>query len=103
MAASAVSLNAFLRKLPELVVDNLTFVRDCRWTEYHLSNGAYKLHKVGYNCYAVERVPYSTNNYHAEWDSSKGCGDVFITGLVPGLIGKVSVILGDDVPDCEEE
>lgn len=92
------TLNTFLRKLPELAVDNILVVNDDKWTEYHLSNGCYKFRKIGYNTYAVDKVTDSKATYHAEWDSSETCGDVFIDRLVLTLHG-VRLILGDDVPD----
>lgn len=86
-----ISLNTFLRKLPELVVDNLTFKREYFDSEYFLVDGVWKLHKIGYNEYRANNA-----NTSWTWHSDIGAGDLHIQEVRTSITGVV-VILGDDV------
>lgn len=94
------TLNTFLRKLPELVVDNIQFVRNVNHSEYHVDNGIYRFHKIDYNSYSVKNLSNPRHLGGAQWGSSEGSGDIFITGLHLTLVG-VKIVLGEDVPDSE--
>ena len=95
---ATVSLNAFLRKLPELVVDNLTFHRKVRRSLYFIGDGVWKLRKVGYNKYVLQRfVLGDFVPYRGEWHSDPGTGDIQIVNINVSIRG-VNVFLGEDVP-----
>lgn len=83
------SLNDFLNKLPELVVDEMVFTRNQPDSEYGLRSGSWKLHKVGYKQYAVTPVQFG------KWFSDKDCGSICISKISLGVKG-VLVTLGDD-------
>lgn len=98
---ATVSLNAFLRKLPELVVDNLLFRRDDRLTEFYITNGTWKLRKLGYNEYAMrKRVEPKFVIQNGSWHSGTSAGDIRIQKVSISLEGVI-VTLGDDVLDGE--
>jgi hypothetical protein len=108
---ATVSLNAFLRKLPELVVDNLLFIRDDRLTEFYITNGTWKLRKLGYNEYAMrkrvepkfamrKRVEPKFVIQNGSWHSGTSAGDIRIQKVSISLEGVI-VTLGDDVLDGE--
>lgn len=92
------TLNTFLRNLPELVVDNILFVRNAEHSTYRIQKGVYSFHKIGYNEYEVKSITSSDRRHHTEWTSSEGAGDIFIQSLDISVTG-VRITLGDDVPD----
>lgn len=96
------TLNTFLRKLPELVVDSLTFRKDESPTNYLLHSGFWKFRKVGYNEYSLSKQIDGKFLATDSWHTDAGCGDLNITGIRLSPLG-VRVLLGDDVPDPDNQ
>lgn len=105
------TLNDFLRRLPELVVDDLVFQRHRCNSSFHIGEGVWKLHKTGYNEYDVSKLIGSESDglkiirnkgYRrtATWSSDKSAGDITILGLSNTLHG-VTVTLGRDLRNWE--
>lgn len=91
-----ITLNAFLRKLPELVVDNLTFHRNAERSLYFIGNGVWRLRKVGYNEYAMEkRTKNQFSPHRGTWHTNTGTGDIQIINIRLSFRG-IEVLLGED-------
>lgn len=100
-----ITLNSFLRNLPELVVDNLRFERSeaaSRYSDYYIDAGVWKLRKTGYNYYDVSVLTSSGFSSVNSWDSSESAGDLILLGIRVSLTGVI-VILGGDAPETYEE
>lgn len=92
------TLNTFLRGLPELAVNGMTFSRKYTNSDYYLNDGCYKFRKVGYNLYAVSKRIGVSYQSVSEWDSSQYAGDVSIIKIHLSLTGVI-VTLGEDIPE----
>lgn len=95
------SLNEFLNRLPELVVNNMTFLRQVSGeeTEYRIGRGIFKFTKLGYKEYAVDVICNPGDDEQEEnltWKTESGAGSIHIDSWSLGLSG-MKVFLGEDV------
>lgn len=92
-----ITLNAFLRKLPELAVDGMSFRRDDAWlSTLHIHDGVWKLHKIGYNEYALDKIIGNRIAPQGRWHSEENIGDIHLLKVSLSFRGVI-VLLGKDV------
>jgi len=93
------TLNNFLNRLPELVVDCLVFERSDESagpSSYHIAGGTWKLRKIGHKYYDVSKNISGSYHKYAQWTTGDRAGDIHILKL--NLTHKgVIVVLGTDI------
>lgn len=93
-----ITLNDFLNKLPELLVDGLLFFRSTQKAEgsgYYIKAGLWKLRKTGYKEYDVRVLTDGKYVQVGSWSSAMNAGDIFIEKIAISVSGVI-VTLGLD-------